>query len=474
MPPAIASAVFAIGILGLFMLDRDRDAKTSKALWIPVLWLLINGSRPVSMWLQMSTPIDTPDQYLDGSPFDRTVYLVLLVAGLIVLLRRGRQVATLLRANAPIILFFLYCFASIFWSDYTFVAFKRWTKAIGDVVMVMIVFTDLDPEAALKRLLSRAAYVLLPLSVLFIKYYPELGRSFNQWTWTNMYSGISTTKNGLGTICLIYGLLPVWRFFVVYRDREDTHRIQKLTAYMAVIAMVLWLFWTANSMTSLACFLMASSLIMAMNLRAFDRQAWVAHFIIAVMISLSLFALFFDPGGNLVGTLGRDSTMTGRTGIWKAALSVSGNPWIGTGFESFWLGERLQKIWDMTEKGIQEAHDGYLEVYLNLGWIGVGLLGIIIATGYRHALAVFRRDPIAGRIRLAFFAAVVVYNFTEAGFRMMGPVWIAFLLATMAVPIPPVLEGSPPLDLDLADSLAQSKPQQVEYVSSGRFRKEAV
>src|SRR5487761_186065 len=114
MPPAIASAVFAIGILGLFMLDRDRDAKTSKALWIPVLWLLINGSRPVSMWLQMSTPIDTPDQYLDGSPFDRTVYLVLLVAGLIVLLRRGRQVATLLRANAPIILFFLYCFASIF------------------------------------------------------------------------------------------------------------------------------------------------------------------------------------------------------------------------------------------------------------------------------------------------------------------------------------------------------------------------
>jgi exopolysaccharide production protein ExoQ len=473
MPPAIASAIFAVGIFGLFILDRDREAKTSKALWIPVLWLLINGSRPVSMWLQLSTPMDTPDQYLDGSPFDRVVYLVLLIAGLIVLVRRGRKVGTLLRANAPIIIFFLFCFASIFWSDYTFVAFKRWSKAIGDVVMVLIVFTDLDPEAALKRLLTRVAYVLLPMSVLFIKYYPELGRSFNQWTWTNMYSGVSTTKNGLGTICLIFGLLPVWRFFAVYRDKEDTHRMRKLTAYTAVIAMVLWLFWTANSMTSFACFVMASGLIMATNLRGFDGKPWVAHFIIAMMISLSLFALFFDSGGNLVGTLGRDTTMTGRTGIWKAVLSVSGNPWYGTGFESFWLGERLQRVWDMTEKGIQEAHDGYLEVYLNLGWIGVGLLALLIATGYRNVMAVFRRDPNAGRIRLAFFAVVVVYNFTEAGFRMMGPVWIAFLLATMAIPIAPVSEDSPPPEPVFADTVVKAKPQ-VEYAASGRFRKEPV
>lgn len=473
MPPAIASAIFAIGILGLFMLDRDREAKTSIGLWIPTMWLLINGSRPVSMWLQLTPPIDSPDQYLDGSPFDRVVYLILLIAGLIVLVRRGRKVTTLLRANAPIIIFFLFCFASIFWSDYTFVAFKRWSKAIGDLVMVLIVFTDLDPEAALRRLLTRVAYILLPMSVLFIKYYPELGRSFNQWTWANMYSGVSTTKNGLGTICLIFGLLPVWRFFAVYRDKEDTHRMRKLTAYTAVIAMVLWLFWTANSMTSFACFIMASGLLMAMNLRGFDRKPWVAHFTIAVMISLSLFALFFDSGGNLVGTLGRDTTMTGRTGIWKAVLSVSGNPWFGSGFESFWLGERLQRIWDMTEKGIQEAHDGYLEVYLNLGWIGVGLLGLLIMTGYRNVLAVFRRDPNAGRIRLAFFAVVVVYNFTEAGFRMMGPVWNAFLLATLAIPIAPIPENSPPPEPYFVDTRVKAKPQ-LEYVPSGRFRKEPV
>lgn len=433
MPPAIASAIFAIGILGLFMLDRDREAKTSKGLWLPVLWLLINGSRPVSTWLQMSPTIDTPDQYLDGSPFDRVVWLILLIAGLIVLIRRGRRVGPLLRANAPIIIFFLFCFASIFWSDYTFVAFKRWSKAVGDFVMVLIVFTDLDPEAALKRLLSRVGFILVPLSVLFIRYYPNLGRTFNQWSWTYMYNGVSTGKNMLGMTCLVVGLGSVWQFVTAYGNREDVYRRRHLLAHGVLIAMAVWLFLTANSMTSLACFLMAGSIIVITSSR-FARRPFTVHFLVAGALCLSVVALFFDSGGGMVQSLGRDVTLTGRTAIWKAVISLVQNPAGGTGFESFWLGDRLQKVWDMTEKGIQEAHNGYLEVYLNLGWLGISLLAVLIVTGYRNAIALFRCNPEAGSIRVAFFAAAIIYNLTEAGFRMMSMVWIAFLLAIVAVP----------------------------------------
>lgn len=459
MPPSIAAAVFVIVILGLFLLDRDPEVRTSPGLWVPFIWLFINSSRAVSTWMGQSSTVSAVDEYVDGSPFDRAVFLTLLIVGLIVLLRRGPQVTKLLWANAPIILFFAFCLASIFWSDYTFIAFKRWSKAIGDIVMVLIVFTDRDPEAALKRLVLRVGYVLVPLSVLFIKYYPELGRSLNQWSWNYMYSGVSTTKNGLGTTCLVCGLVPLWRFFTVYRDKEQAHRAGKMLAYAAMVAMVLWLFVTADSMTSLSCFLMAGGLIMVTNIRAFDGKPWVAHFLIFVMLSLSLFALFFDTGGNLVGSLGRDATMTGRTVIWQAVLSVSGSPLVGTGFESFWMGDRLQRVWDLTAKGIQEAHNGYLEVYLNLGWLGIGLLAVVVASGYRNAVAVYRRNPDAGRIRLAFIAVALVYNFTEAGFRMMDPVWIAFLLAAFAVPIAPVPEPTPSPEFEIADHLSRSKPR---------------
>src|ERR1700680_2401150 len=139
MPPVIATMIFVVGILGLFVLDRDKISQTSKALWIPVLWMLIIGSRPVSVWVQNQSPtLGQGADYLDGSPVDRLVFVCLLVAGLVVLAFRGKRVSSLLRGNGPLLLFFLYCAASISWSDYPDVAFRRWVKAVGDITMIVI------------------------------------------------------------------------------------------------------------------------------------------------------------------------------------------------------------------------------------------------------------------------------------------------------------------------------------------------
>jgi len=43
------------------------------------------------------------------------------------------------------------------------------------------------------------------------------------------------------------------------------------------------------------------------------------------------------------------------------------NPWIGAGFESFWLGPRLNKLWAQYNFMPNQAHNGYIEIYLNLG-----------------------------------------------------------------------------------------------------------
>src|SRR5882762_6466502 len=141
MTPLIASVVFGLGILGLFVLDRNREARTSKALWIAVVWLLIAGSRNVSEWVQYGPTVDSGDRYVEGNPLDRNVLTGLLVLGAIVLVGRRRKTAALLRANVPILLYFTYCGLSAFWSDYPDVSFKRWIKALGDIVVVLVVLT---------------------------------------------------------------------------------------------------------------------------------------------------------------------------------------------------------------------------------------------------------------------------------------------------------------------------------------------
>jgi exopolysaccharide production protein ExoQ len=327
------------------------------------------------------------------------------------------------------VLFFGYCALSIAWSEYPFIALKRWSKSVGDVVMILLVLTDPYSPLAVKRVFARVAFILLPLSVLFIKVYPDLGTAFSPEDNVMMYFGVTTFKNLLGMICMVFGLASLWSFLGAYEDKGLPHRSRHLAAHGVAIATAIWLIVRADSMTSLSCLLLAGSVMVLVS------QRWVAQHRGGVLvvfcgaIGLPLFALFINTVGTLVHTLGRNSTLTGRTTIWKAVLSLHTNPLIGTGFESFWLGNRLQAVWNMSVKGIQEAHNGFIELYLNLGWVGLLLLGWLIITGYRNAIAALRRDPSDGRLRLAFLTASLIFSLTEAGFRMLSPIWFAFLLA---------------------------------------------
>ena len=56
----------------------------------------------------------------------------------------------------------------------------------------------------------------------------------------------------------------------------------------------------------------------------------------------------------------------------------------------------------------------------------------MIITAYPKILSTLRRMPHLGQLALAYFTAGLIYSLTEAGFRMMNPIWIAFLLAIVS------------------------------------------
>lgn len=433
MLPQIATLVCALGILGLFLLDRNRKSRISPTLWIPILWLAIGGSRTVSEWLGW-TSTDQYQRYLEGSPVDRAVLIAFLLAGLLVLLARGRLTGVLLRANGPLLAFLLYAAVSILWSDYPLVAFKRWAKALGDLLMVLVVLTNADARGAIRRLLARAGFLLVPLSILLIKYYPEWGRGFSPWTGEGYSTGVTTSKNGLGIICLVFGLGSLWAFIGALRSEERPRAVGPLVAHGTILGMTLWLFEVANSATALGCFLVGSVLLVLTSGRRFTPRPVVMHVLVLCIVSLFVFALFFAPTVGLVQAMGRDSTLTGRTELWADLLGIAVHPWFGTGFESFWLGPRIETLWGKHWWRPNQAHNGYLEVFLNLGWMGVALLGLVITWGYGKIAATLHRDPELGKLRLVFFLVALLYNFTEAAFKAMHPVWIIFLLGVAAVP----------------------------------------
>ncbi len=422
------------GIAWLFYLDREPDAKPSPALWIPTLWLFVSGSRSITEWLALRPVVTLAQQYSESSPIDAVFYACLIAVGLVILNVRWLRVRGFLRQNLPLILFFAYCLLSVLWSDFPFIAFKRWTKSIGDLVMVMIVLTDPRPWQAVQHLLKRIAFVLLPLSVLFIICYPDLGRGYSPGDGAVMYFGVTTFKNLLGVLAMICGLFSLWAAICAIEDRGMENRHRHIIAHSVVFLVASWLIVKADSMTSLACMVLAGAVMVLAGERNVLRLPAGVPLAISVTVLLPLSALFVSTFGGILHAVGRNATLTDRTLIWQAALALHTNPWIGTGFESFWLGNRLQEVWHMSVNGIQEAHNGYLEIYLNLGWIGIVLLGSVIFAGLNRAISELRHDRQEGRLRVALMTAALIFSMTEAGFRMLSLMWIAFLLAASESP----------------------------------------
>lgn len=433
MPSTLAALVFTVGIAAFFYFDREQ-ARVSKALWIPTIWLFFCSSRSLAQWLQMGVAdqaANAASDYLEGNPIDRNFLLLLQAIALVVLISRKQKVSAILRRNWAIGLFFSYAALSMVWSDYPFVTLKHWIKGVGDLMMILIVLTEPDVLEAVKRLVTRLGFVLVPLSLLFIWYYPALGRTHSM-DWTPMAVGVATQKNGLGELCDIFGLALLWRFRSAYNDRTDPNRKLRLLAFGFVFSMDVWLLHLCNSMTSICALTMAGGVMLLSTRPAFRRKPALVHYFVAGVLAVSLYALFFQSSGSLIASLGRNPTLTGRTEAWPQFIKLVKHPLVGVGYESFWLGPRLEKVWVITEGlKINEAHSGYVEMLITVGWIGMILMGMLIGTGYRHVIADYRRDPDVGSLRIAWFLAPLITGFTEAAFRMMCPAWVIFLLATV-------------------------------------------
>jgi exopolysaccharide production protein ExoQ len=433
LSPTVASFLTVAFIVFLFRRDIREKADVSGALWLPVLWLVLICSRSVSAWLNIfGLHVSGAASVEEGSPLDACFYLVLATAGFCVLTKRQVSLSEIVLNNGWVIAFFLYCFISIAWSDFPLVTSKRWIKILGHPIMALIVLTEPNPKEALIRLMKRCAYVVVPVSILFIKYYPQLGRSVSEWGGVT-YTGIAVSKNMLGADCLVLGFFFFCHFLQTWKTERDTRRRNELRLIVGTLIGVWWLLSRAHSATSTICLFVGILMVVFISFR-FVNKNFIGTYMLAALVLIAAAELTFGLSGHLSEALDRGSELSGRGELWRDLLAVDTNPIFGVGFDSFWLGNRLQLLHEGRPWQPNEAHNGYLEIYLSLGLIGLLLLiGLLIATFWKARLELFRNFE-WGRYQMGFLAAVVLYNWTEAAFKSYSPIWFVFYLIAMKYP----------------------------------------
>jgi exopolysaccharide production protein ExoQ len=454
MPPTLALLIWLILLLVLLYFDPARVPQTSLALWVPLIWLCIIGSRLPSQWLGVQLGV-AAQAMEEGNPLDRTVDLVLILLAITILISRSFSWSGFFARNVTLVAFLCFALISVVWSDFPFIALKRWIRDFGNYLVILVALSDPHPLEAVRTLLRRLSYLLIPLSILLNKYYPGLSKQYDQWSGNAMFVGATTSKNMLGVLCLISGIFFFWDTLTRWPERKEWRTKKILVLNAAFMAMTLWLLNLSHSATSSVCLAIGCLVIVAFHSRWGKRRPTFLKVLIPATFCLYLILAFgFDMNAELASQVGRDPTLTDRSLIWKTVLSLHTNPLVGTGYESFWLGPRLERVWQ--EVGhINEAHNGYIEVYLNLGLIGVFLVAGLLISSYRTIWRRLGSLPSLALLNLALWTTMLFYNMTEAAFKS-GLMWAIFLLGALAVP-------------ERTEATYIASPQASDAGTSGRF-----
>lgn len=433
MPPILALCLWLGLLLALLALDPAKYRQGSIALWIPVIWMFFTGSRLPSVWISGIQAGAEASALQEGNGLDRAVLSFLMLLAIGVLLARSFNWAEFTLRNFSLVLFLSFALLSVLWSDFPLVSAKRWFRDLGGYFMILVVLSDHEPLEAVRTFLRRTCYLLIPLSVVLIKYFPDMGKQYGVWDGSMQFTGVATSKNMLGVLCLVSGMFFFWDTIVRWHDHKTGHTKRILFVNSVFLLMTFWLLKLSNSVTSRVCLIIGCIVIyLAHGAWGQRHRSLLKLSIPMIFLAYVILAFGFNLKGELASQVGRDPTLTDRTLIWAAVLNEHTNPLVGTGYESFWLGPRLPRIWEQVG-AINEAHNGYLDVYLTLGFIGLTLLFLFLIAGYWRIWKKFGTLQELGTLCLGVWTVLLFYNVTEAAFKG-GLLWTAVLLGAMTVP----------------------------------------
>jgi len=244
------------------------------------------------------------------------------------------------------------------------------------------------------------------------------------------WRGIYTHKNVLGKMMTL-GSVILWLLTI---NRKKISPI-----VLAVLALAISLLLLAKSTSSgvnfIVLFLTSASL----------RSLWLRHEKIIPVVSVVLigaigvFTSITAASETLLGSVGKDATLTGRTQLWEAVKDkIQRQPWLGYGFDGFWQGinSEAADVW-RTIGGwpAPNAHNGVLDIVLSLGLIGISLIAISFLLNVIRSVSWIRLTRSQeGLWPMLFMTYVVMSNSTETSLLVQNNLdWVLYVAVTISL-----------------------------------------
>jgi exopolysaccharide production protein ExoQ len=405
---------------------RKMKGSTSRApsrggkLFLTLLgWILL-----LSMTIPWTVFTPLAEREFEGTAYGanstaRIIKLALLAASAIVFARHWGTVLALLRQlNRFFIVFLVLVPLSVLWSISPPDTMARCVTTLSVVfVWIAICVASWEPQRFQNLLRPIITFVVLG-SILFVMISPELAIEVGEGTLKDAWRGLASQKNGFGQLAS-FG-------FILWLHGRLARQVKTWQAILFGGCSAACVLFSRSSTSLLASIFAAIFLLMLLRAPPTWRRAMpylIAAFA-SIVMTYALAILKLLPGLEILlrpitALTGKDMTFSNRSVIWDIIKEhIEFSPYIGSGYGAYWIGP-VPTSPSYTFLGRMyfypnEAHNGYLEIVNDLGFLGLIVLMGYLISYLRQSLRLLRFDRNQAALYLAIFFQQAIINLSES------------------------------------------------------------
>lgn len=378
-----------------------------------ILPLLFHGGRD---WPDLSPP----------GPTERLTYWLAYLFTLAQVLIRPRAVLRAALRNPFVPGVVVVAAVSAGWADDGATTLRR-AGALGMWTLFgLFLVSRYHPRQVLTHL-AAALGIIAVLSLLAGLIVPDLGleHGFNEGAWR----GVFTTKNVLGETMLLASIV----FWILLRGREGRW-------FRPLIGVALPIVLIGLSRSATAIIIGISVLVIVPAIVAFSRGGVASMAAVVCLLTIGAAAPLAMLQRELVlGRMGKDVTLTGRTTVWMAVSKrIAERPLLGYGYSGFWergsaISEALRAAvgWDTPH-----SHNGFLDMWLDLGLLGLLTLLSGFAFAAKRAWVALRAGiTLEGVWATSFLVVLLLLDMVESPLYQNMLFWTVFVAVAAMIPV---------------------------------------
>jgi len=432
---------------------RDQVSGYERAFAIIGLLLMFRALRPLYTPLPLLMA-DTGGMVWAGAydvtagnlMFQVPTAAVFAISGM--LLFRDRQKAIeLLSQNKMLVLFIGIALASTTWAQDPDTALRRAIALTGTSLFGFHLAVRYSHRQLIE--LAGIAAAITVFQTFFISaLIPSMG-VHGDAEHAGAWRGVLGHKNDAGRVIVFAALVA----FVCWRDKIGHYVLGWPTLIVAAFVVVM----TASKTSLLVLLALTMSVWMFRTLRRSNIPVWLRAGVLTMLAVVPLIffvASFYESGLEMMG---RNATLTGRTDIWEKAISVGvTQPWLGFGYRTFWVNNG-PFIWFMPGHG----HNSYLDLWLELGFVGLALFGAATISGVRRAFwRLTHTNDALGMWFLLYLFYLGVFGLTSPAFPQQGTIeWVMYCVVLLQLAPKRTAEPLPQVPYAAPRSAGAAKPR---------------